>query len=83
MSLETIVGLSHHVLSDYIGGVAGIHYKANSLINLPVFAGGPCAYTILITSLSYTVRPICSCLGWILCFEILFLTDLSVEILAI
>ena len=66
MSIETIVGLSHHVLSDYIRGIAGIHYKVDSLINLPVFAGGTCAYTILKASLSYAVRPVCSCLAWIL-----------------
>ena len=52
MSIETIVGLSHYVLSDYIGGIAGIHYKVNSLINLPVFAVGIRVYTILVTSLS-------------------------------
>ena len=46
VSIETIVGLSHHLLSDYIGGITGIHYKVNSLINLPVFAGGTCAYPI-------------------------------------
>ena len=72
VSIEIIVGLGNHVLSDYIGDIAGIHYKVNSLINLPVFVGGTCAITILITSLSYTVRPVCSCLTWILCFEILF-----------
>ena len=57
VAIETIVGLSHHVLSDCIGGIVGIHYIVNSLINLPVFAGGECAYTILITSLSYTITP--------------------------
>ena len=54
MSIETIVGLGHHVLilSDYIECIAGIHYKMNSLINLPVFAGAACTYTVLLTSLS-------------------------------
>ena len=32
-NIETIVGLSHHVLSDYIGGIASIYYKVNSLIS--------------------------------------------------
>ena len=69
MLIETIVGVGHHVLS---GGIAGIHYEINSLFNLPVFAGAACAYSILITSFSYTARPVCSCLAWILCFEIFF-----------
>ena len=54
MSIETIVSLGHHVLSDYIGGIAGIHYIVNSLINLPVFTGAACAYTLLITIFYYT-----------------------------
>ena len=62
MSIETIVGLGHHVLRDYIGGFAGMHYKVNSPINLPVFAGAAHIYTILITSFSYTARPVSSCL---------------------
>ena len=31
-SIETIVGLGLHVLSDHFGGIAGVHYKVNSLL---------------------------------------------------
>ena len=74
VSIETIVGLSLHVLSDYFGGIAGVHYKGNILLILVhYFVGAACAYSILHNIIViHAARPVCSCMAWVLCFEILF-----------
>ena len=67
-SIETVVGLGLHVLSDHFGGIAGVHYKVNSLL-IPLHLQVLHVHTL---HKCPTTRPVCSYLAWILCFEILF-----------
>ena len=34
VSIETIVGLGPHFLSDHFEGIVGVHYKVNSVLIL-------------------------------------------------
>ena len=47
-----MVGLGLHVFSNHLGGIVGIHYKVNSLINPPAFAGVACAYSTYINNIT-------------------------------
>ena len=48
VSIEAMVGLYLHLLSDNFGGITGVHYKVNNgRLILLHFAGTACIYFIL------------------------------------
>ena len=70
VSIETMVGLGFHPLSNYFGGIASVHYKANSLLillHLQVLN----VHFILHNIIVLHARHVCSCISWALCFEII------------